>query len=247
MLTAKVLFLIVAVFASSSQGVILNCRYAVQVYWWQLQEIYVYHCHVTRIDESDSTTAVTGVQGTHFEGFDFEDVQGLEINNQPEFSQIFTNIEDFFPNLIAMRFENGNLSTISSEDLRPFPNLWRLNVVQQSLTALDGNLFQHNPDLEIISFQHNQITNVGHGLLSGLNRLIWGDFRNNNCVDIFADGPAELESLQSALIYQCPPLAQCPIRCTMNEEVDDLRRQVDEHERRLSELESRLRALGSTP
>jgi len=81
---------------------------------------------------------------------------------------------------------------------------------------------------------------------------------SNPCIDAFAGTPAEVQLLINQLIEQCPPLdittiptttepIDCPVRCTINEETDELQRQVAEMNERIIELERRLNEITAPP
>lgn len=156
------------------------------------------------------------------------------------------NLEDFFPNLDFILIENDQLTSISSEDLAPWPNLAVFVAAYNSIESLDSDLFQHSSKLVQISFSNNFIQNVGLNLLSNLNEVAWIDFRNNPCINTVADTPQAIENLKILLIAQCPPLnnpeppGQCVATCSMNEDVDELNTLVENQRLESAELFSEI-------
>lgn len=78
------------------------------------------------------------------------------------------------------------------------------------LESLEGNLFEHNPNLRYVSFSTNRLTNVGHGLLDNLPLLEQARFIRNPCIDVDANTPEEIEDLKRELVVSCPPLTTEP-------------------------------------
>ena len=109
--------------------------------------------------------------------------------------------------MIIINFWQGNITTISAEDLKPLPNLLMLIIGGQKLITIDGDLFKHTPWVTDILFNDNIIENVGLDLLTGLTNLTYVDFTSNTCINRSADTPAAIENLRNELISQCPPLA----------------------------------------
>lgn len=172
-----------------------------------------------------------------------------------ELSRLPKNIELFFTNLIVLFWDAGNLLSITAEDLKPFPGLKMFAVYDNNLVSLDGDLFQHTTKLNFIEFASNRITNVGPNLLGNLAELIEVDFSNNLCISANATTPEGIQTLKLKLAMQCPSLAttqvtattteqgyttnmqspppvappiedNCSIRCSMDEEFDELSENV---------------------
>lgn len=51
-----------------------------------------------------------------------------------------------------------------------------------------------------------QLQQVGNDLLTGLNDLVEIDFRQNPCIDVFANAPETIAALKRDLSVSCPPL-----------------------------------------
>lgn len=79
----------------------------------------------------------------------------------------------------GMTNANVGLKTITSADLQPFPNLVIININQNLLRELDGDLFKYNPYLRYIYLSNNAIERVGLGFLDGLEDLTGVQFVGN--------------------------------------------------------------------
>lgn len=182
---------------------------------------------------------------------------------QISYNRIPRNIENFFPNLFAIEFTFGSITALDADDLKPFPNLAAFTLNNHRITTLDGNFFVHVPRVQAVTFDNNLITNVGKHLLLGLTNLTLASFLDNTCISRVADSPDQLHRLEDKLLELCPPLAEtttlpttsttideCSIRCTINDETDELRNQVEilaeenvMMKQRLLELERRLETI----
>jgi len=254
MLLNKVFILVIVTCISSSSGIIINCLF--DDFSWQIGLRYT--CTVDVVDMSGNAAAFLDVTGIHQPARTNSHVLGIRFLRNP-FDRMPTNIESFFPNLMFIAFYGGNLTFISAENLKPFRNLQQFFVNSNQISIIEGDLFKYSPNIQIMQFWGNRITNVGHGLLIGLRMLRQADFGRNSCIDISASQET-IANLTRALLLQCPPLAtittisttssDCNVRCTINEETDELRSQVnaladanEKQEERINELEKRLSEL----
>jgi Leucine rich repeat len=164
-----------------------------------------YGCEPT-VSVVNEGNVLVEVSGSHMTEKTNSDVKTITVQYQVNLLQMPKNIETFFPNLIRIQFWNGNISSISVDDLKAFPNLQVLSFGVNLLTSLDGNLFIYNPKLQWISFSGNKITNVGYDLLLGLDELRTVNFNFNTCINKFASTPSQLIELKNLLRTSCPSL-----------------------------------------
>lgn len=216
---------------------------------------------------NNNPSSLESVRGHHNGGLSNSDVGGLWVmDDVTELSRLPKNIERFFPTLIVLFWDNGNLRSITADDLQPFPELRLFAVFQNNLISIDGALFQHTRKLNYIDLASNRIDNVGSGLLDNLNELIELDFSLNSCINANATTPQGIQLIKQKLSTYCatltettqvtattsrqettattsirhtttdhgsstsmqppppvaPPIDICSIRCSVNEEVDEL-------------------------
>lgn len=242
--------------ASKAQAIIFRCNFEL-VDYGPIKTRYA--CKVNTISAEDLTT-VDDIKGEHRSGKNNSDVEALWIENKFELSAMPSNIEQFFPNLVAISWFNGNLTTITSTDIKPFPKLIRIYLSFNKIATLDGDLFQYTSKMQRIHLNGNLISNVGVDLLADLTELARVDLRMNPCISINADTPDLIEDLKLQLSVTCPPLPTepppatelsqtefdpCLPRCSLNFETDDLRRRADDQEERIAELEKLVREMNS--
>lgn len=137
---------------------------------------------------------------------------------------------------------------VDASDLEPFPKLTQISFSNNQLVSLDENLFMHTPKLEVIYFTFNLLQHVGYNLMTDLTELTYADFEWNPCVDFHANTTKLIQELFEILKIQCPPLDStttltsttedddCPIRCSVNEEIDELTRRSNEQEKTITRM-----------
>lgn len=119
----------------------------------------------------------------------------IDDDNQFEALMIEDQIVNFMPSftdLLAQRLErlcvdSCHLKVITKEDLQQFPNLKDVSVASNDLEWLDGDLFEFNPRLEIVSFYKNKLTFIAANLLDSLINIKEADFYANYCIDSHED------------------------------------------------------------
>lgn len=188
---------------SSTVAVIFDCNFARS----NLPFVSEYTCRPIVSVSGDSTT-LTEVRGNHLDSNTNEDVKAIHAENQQVISQLPKDLEKFFPNLIAIVWEPGNLSSITVEDLKSFPNLLLIGLSGNQITTLDGNLFQGLRELKYINFNRNHLISVGTDLLANLDDLQFARFGSNPCISFDATSPWSIVELKGVLERQCPPMGK---------------------------------------
>lgn len=186
---------------SSTSAVIFDCDFGTST-WTSVTDAYT--CRPIVTVSSDETT-LTEVRGNHLDSKTNEDVQVVWAQNQRIVSQLPKDLEKFFPNLIVIAWSNGDLSSITAENLKPFPNLTEISLDNNLITTLDGDTFQYTKLLKAIYIDNNQLTSAGPDLLENLNGLEKAFFTKNPCIDMLASNPDAIQALKEALASQCPP------------------------------------------
>ena len=89
-------------------------------------------------------------------------------------------LQKFFTNLIVLDVYATGLQEIYKEDLKPFPDLRFLSLINNELKTINFVLFVYNPNLEVLLLSGNriEIVNDSFEFLSNLRYL---SFKNNLC------------------------------------------------------------------
>lgn len=184
---------------SLSSAVTFNCIFTDEQFYYG---IHPYACSATVSEYGDSTTLLD-VQGNHLDVRTNRDVQALIVSNQLQVTQIPKDLEKFFPDLLVIKWTNGGLTSLTVDNLWPFPNLAILDLADNNLSFLDGNLFIYARYLRVINFNRNQIRTVGFNFLQHSSILDAAYFFSNPCINQFANSIETIRVLQIALWEQC--------------------------------------------
>lgn len=101
--------------------------------------------------------------------------------------------------------------------MQAFPNLVYLDVSDNLIRKLDGDLFKYTPQLVTLQVSNNFIDYIGAGLFNGVTGLKWAYFFNNICLginqpDFDLSEDYSIARLQSDLEHLCGPL-DVPTAC----------------------------------
>lgn len=190
--------IILIAYLSFVQGVIMNCKYETRNSNL-LGTTYI--CWATSLN-SENLKMITELHGQHLSGKSNADV-GIFIETNKKLKYIPTNFVDYFPNLKDISF-SAPLLSLTSADLKPFPNLLSFTSGHGEFRSIEGDLFKYTRKLESIQFMYGHLEHVGENLLSGLYDLSQADFYVNTCISLTANTPTKIEELKEKLLLRCP-------------------------------------------
>lgn len=261
------LFCSLALLATFTSGVEIQCDFRIDN-WENIGTLYT--CRATVINMADPA-AVTKISGIHLSDIGNADEKAFWILENKILSIVPNGIEKFFANLEALQWSSGNISSVDSSTFQPFPHLLHIDLGDNKLETLDGNLFQHTRKLRTIYLDTNSLRHIGHDLLADLTDLTYAYFQGNPCIDAAANTPQEIQDLNLQLPIQCPPSNitpdpptttypptttssqattspttskpnECITRCTSNEEADEMKNRIEILELTITAMESNSRS-----
>jgi hypothetical protein len=220
--------LLLFVFASSVESLIMNCVFKEDHFGLDFGLLYTADCSTIK---TGNPMFIEEIRGDHLLSGNDNRVHALKESGTLEF--IPTNLVDFFPNLIVF-YCSAPLKKLSASDLEPFPNLIVFSSIDSEFTSIDGNLFQHTRKLQIVEFSGGKLQNVGKNLLSDLSELKSLKFAKNQCINFIAETQETIQEMEDKLVKDCPPLTvmettkvistfenrQCNVRCSLDSEID---------------------------
>lgn len=172
----KVLIFLLAFSALKVESVKVDCEFWFHPY-------HGYECKVkSLVISTQSNREVTEVSGAHKSAKVNADVKSFEVEKQtvkffPQLSKIFSGLE-------IVKVLNSSLSEVKNSDLKQFGGkLKDLQLPENQIEILQGNLFEFNPNLEWISFSNNKLRQIDDGVFNGLTKLKTLHLRKNPCID----------------------------------------------------------------
>jgi hypothetical protein len=144
---------------------------------------YGYECFVKSINiTSKNNRTITEVIGTHIGNRSNCDVVQFD-SRVPILNYFPLNLENIFPNIETIVVANfGDLQELSAEDLKPFGlKLKHLFLGENSLQAIDFDLFRYNPNLELFAWYMNKIRHIDDGAFDNLPKLSNVLFLDEKC------------------------------------------------------------------
>lgn len=194
------LLTLLAVFVSQYDAITFDCVYSMED-WVILNK--VYGCTVQKIKFAEGFNVLISVSAGHLEGKTLKNVETINIENAT-MTTFPKNMEKSFPSLTGIRIARSGLETVSSDDLKPFPDLKVLCLWANRLTILDGNLLVNNPSLEFINFGSNYIKHVGPSFFTPVTKLATAYFEENLCTN--SSSQFDIKQLAQELAVNCPVL-----------------------------------------
>lgn len=92
-----------------------------------------------------------------------------------------------FINIQVLYFYECKIDEIFRHQIEDFKHLKELWMMRNNISHLPEDLFEATPEIEKISFESNQISSVGIGLLDRMRSLKFCDFRGNPRIDVIFD------------------------------------------------------------
>jgi len=188
-----------------ASSVEITCDFGYPYEWEKIGNIYT--CTVMNLSVSAPNEKVTKILGIHIDGKNDVDVKKLNIDNQ-HCEYIPQGFQMFFPNLEGLRVVKSHLVSLTSFDLRPFPNLRSCDMFYNQLVTLDSDLFVNNQELEYLYFGDNQLKKIGYNILRPLKKLSKAIFQHNVCIHLNAENRGEVDALQTKINRVCNNVAQ---------------------------------------
>lgn len=248
-----------AIIVSSSSAIVLDCNFKL-VFSGNLGNIYT--CNPSVVN-SGSLRLIEELKGKHHDGKSNCDVLGFYVLKQT-LNHIPRNLASYFPKLRTIWIYESNLKTISAQELKSFPELIELGLYSNKLKILDGDLFRFTKKINWIHLFNNSLEQVGSDLLTDMTVLGYINLDQNTCVNRTASSILEVQALNKELPIMC----RCSLRCSLGEDVDELKsnmqafidsneqqaRQIDElikvnarYEKRLNDFEKLVRDMNANP
>jgi hypothetical protein len=149
----------------------------------------------------------------------------------------------FFRNIERIHFGSGHLKKITKEDLMQFGDrLKRLDIRSNDFEYVEGDLFDFNPNLELIILYDNKIKHFDYETFTGLQKLKTLELHSNPCT-VWADHVSQDRSKVLQLILdinaKCKDLslANFILSKKVSQQISSLAKLVETQNEKIQNLE----------
>lgn len=194
---------VVTFLIASAYGSIIECDFK-NIYWGIIAVRYT--CDEANVINSDTETALSNVIGNHTSGKEDENVEALIVSDEKTLDKLPKDIGKFFPNMLALLWTYGALTSITADDLEQLPKLNILVLSHNKIVSLDESLFKHTPKLQLIEFNDNLIQHADKKLLATLKQLESAEFMENPCINMTANTSREVRDIKLKMPIKCKPI-----------------------------------------
>jgi Leucine rich repeat len=164
-------------------------------------------------NDSEQFKVTCDVQDEKYKESDVIYIDGIDLKKFPR------GIGSLFPNLVAFSLTNCNIKDISFEDFADLGHLKELNLSNNLIVSLRGNVFNNVQGLNKLIVAYNKIKFVDVKLFDALPNLEKISFYNNTCISktwsdeeytlgysqTFSDTIKSLRNFISEVAIRCKP------------------------------------------
>jgi len=159
----------------------IECSYDVRAY---SVVGYTYCCNVKNNPNiiTEESAQINRISGTHKSLKSNDDVLGIHADSKT--IQIFPKgLEKLLKNIKVININNCQLKEIHQSDLKVFPKLVYLYLVNNGIEVIEDGLFDLNHNLELVSFQEKKLVHIDPNVFDHLTKLSYFWFGSVPCVD----------------------------------------------------------------
>jgi len=185
-------FLCLIIFLKASSSVDIRCNYFNNDFEYSILGK-IYRCFPQNELNiiSPETAVVESITGFHQSFKDNDQVIGFHSNGK-NVQYIPKNLDKFFKNIKNIDIVYGRVKEIHQSDLKPFPKLVYCGFMDNDIEIIENDLFDYNPDLELVSFWNNKIFIIGSTAFDKLPKLNWLYLDSNRCINMRSEGVTSL-------------------------------------------------------
>ncbi|KAG5668856.1 hypothetical protein PVAND_016778 [Polypedilum vanderplanki] len=229
--------MILSIYSSQTKSSTLNCSFKITTFDFSSDTIYICEVENKEIFDNDEVK-IDAIHGDHKDSHENDDINGLSIENSSKLKKFPKLTDEIFENLIYISIHDTNLKELNENDLKSMTKLKFLFITDSKLKILKCEIFQHNLDLEVISFADNDLIHIDPFVFTDLKKLKHLDLTGATCrtsfdLDKTNEGISEL--IKAIERFQC--VSYCYLM-TLKIDCDD-----DENESSAEELEEDFESL----
>jgi len=188
-----------------TQSVSFQCIYY-NADWGTLGKIYFCNVQNTLNITSLDAAQVDNITGTHLSGYNNDNVEAISIT-QGQINYFPRGLNKIFKNLKGISIVSTGFKEIHQSDLKDFPKLMNLYLYSRNIEILEENLFEFNPNLELVHLNTNKITHIDPKVFDKLTKLKYLYLQLNTCINMSAiNSPTDLQSIIKTAQANCTNL-----------------------------------------
>jgi hypothetical protein len=200
-----------------------------------------------------SNALLTGFTGAHTPTTNTNtNVQGFFVYfNCHHIKFIPTNIDEYFPSVIAISIHGCGLEILNGSELNAYKNLQGIQLPNNKIERIPSNLFSQNPQIKSIRLEGNKIKRIGANLFEPLQAYLGDlDLLKNDCVNLSGTSAANIALLLNHIKIYCidtqenendPPITIEEINYNLKYKNENLQSEIDELKKKIDSLENELK------
>lgn len=211
----------------------------------------VYTCTVKSSQISLSNSLITGFTGAHTSNSN-SNVQGFFMYlNCHHIKFIPTNIDEYFPNVIAISIHGCGLEMLNGSELNAYKNLQGIQLPNNKIERIPANLFSQTPQVKSIRLEGNRIKRIGANLFEPLQAYLGDlDLSKNDCVNLSGTSASQIALAINHIKIYCvdtedpekdPPMSLEEINYNLKSKNEKLQLEIDELKKKLETVENELK------
>jgi hypothetical protein len=206
-------FLVLFITIMKNDGLRIECKFELTNYWPKMGRP-LYTCYSTKLSDFENSSIVSA-EGIHLSGKHTSDVEAVSLQTCC-LQTVPGNLHEVFPKAVVIRIANTNLTSISNQDFKFFPNLLLFALHSSpGIDSLPSNLFYYNKKLIYLAITGMpNLRHIGKDMIN-LPQLGDADFIVNGCVNQDARSRDAVIKFNQNLHIHCPPkIDYCPVPCS---------------------------------
>lgn len=204
-------------------------------YYWNVFGGRPYGCIIANIQGTKNLKENITITNYN-ESASYDAVKVIEIRSG--FSNyVPTGFDKYFDNVEGFSMYKTEVVELSSDELKQFPKLREFWIYFNLLEYLPANLFEHNPALEFIGFEHNKIKVIEPEIFDYIPKLFGFQLRGNKCIDRYVSEKRLIKLFKREITKKCSVIKPPSKKDEWMLQIDALNLKISQLDNELEHLE----------
>jgi len=168
----------------------------------------LYRCEVQNAVNITSLDAaqIDSISGVHLPGYNNDNIEAFTLG-KGQIHYFPRDLNKFFKNLKGIEIYSTGQKEVHQRDLKDFPKLMSLYLYTNNLEILEENLFEFNPNLELIYIGITKITHIDPHVFDKLIKLKTLYLISNTCINTYtSNSQTAVQNIIRTVQLQCTNL-----------------------------------------